>query len=156
MTTQIFCDDIPLRAPQPVADIFPSWNYESFPDDCCGAGQGLQEKLVPDYVLWGARFLRWFGFDLSIKISPACWIHDRDWEFASPCWDAFHDGNSRLYANIKSIVMARTSPGVIRDHALKYPAIYIMGVEDFGRRIFWQIKKDQGFDIPVSAAWLLR
>ena len=37
----------------------------------CGAGEGLGEKIVPDYIL-------------GVFIRPACQVHDKDW---SPEWN---------------------------------------------------------------------
>ena len=148
-------ENMALQVTESMVTLFPKCSYRDFPDNCCGAGQGFFEKIVPDYIyippiiIPGANPKR-------IKISPACAIHDLDWDFSKPTWDDFHESNSRLYANIKVIVEAKTEPGsATRYYALRSPAIYAHAVDTAGRKIFWKIKKDQGHKIPDSAAWLL-
>lgn len=151
-------DGIPLQITLPMVEsfnkTFGKYDYESFPASYCGAGNGFGEKLIPDYVYGYTRILPGF-LDISIKLSPACKIHDDDYELAPPTWEAFHEANSRLYANTKSIIVKKTNPGLIKRNALRYPAIYSQAVDAFGRGIFWRIKRAQGFSIPPSALWLL-
>lgn len=144
-----------LQVTEDIVPLFPRCSYKDFPDNCCGAGQGFWEKIVPDYIYIHTMIIPGL-MSKRIKISPACAIHDLDWEFAKPTWDDFHAGNSRLYANIKTIVEKHTEKGSdAQRYALRYPAIYAQAVDTAGRKIFWQIKKDQGHTIPISAAWLL-
>jgi len=150
---QMWCG-IPLQITEPMAAIFPRKTYDSMPANYCGAGRGLGEKLVPDYVFWYTRWLPGW-LDISIKLAIACWIHDKDFELAPPTWDAFHKANSRVYANIKAIIIARTKPGLIRWIALHYPEIYAHSVDTIGRSLFWNLKHDQGHVLPKSAHWLL-
>lgn len=144
-----------LQVTEQIVPLFPFCSYADFPDCYCGAGDGLGQALVPDYVYWYTRFLPGF-LDISIKLSPACWLHDKDWEFAAPTWDAFHGSNSRLYANTKTIIDKQARSELIRRHAMQYPAIYSQAVDTIGRARFWRIKQQQGHTIPVSAAWLIK
>ena len=49
------------------------WPQEiNFPS-CCGAGTGVQEKVIPD---------NFYG----VNVSPACWIHDQMFTLADPTW----------------------------------------------------------------------
>jgi len=145
-----------LQITVPMITAFP-WqrSYEDFPTNCCGAGAGFWERVVPDYIHIPPIIVR--GADpTAIKISPACSIHDLDWDNAAPSWDDFHAGNSRFYANIKTIVLKKTRAGSNTQlYALRYPAIYAHAVDTGGRKVFWKLKRDQGHQIPDSAAWLL-
>lgn len=134
--------------------VFGKYGYDEFPAGFCGPGQRFGERLVPDYIFSPTRFLPG-PLNVSIKLAPACKIHDDDYTLAPPTWDAFHAANSRLHANMISIIRAKTSPGIKQSIALKYPAVYGESVDMFGRAIFWDIKKSQGHPIPQSAAWLL-
>jgi hypothetical protein len=144
-----------LQITEAMVKIFPKCSYLDFPENCCGAGDGIWEKVVPDYIyiypiiVHGAKFQR-------IKISPACTIHDLDYDLGPPTWDHFHESNSRLYANIKTIVQKHTIEGSnAQIYALRFPAIYAHAVDTAGRKIFWKIKQEQGFKIPDSASWLI-
>lgn len=151
-------DGIPLEITLEMAKefnrVFGKYDYAAFPVGFCGPGQMLGERLVPDYIFGATRFLPG-GLDISIKLAPACKIHDDDYVLAPPTWDAFHEANSRLYANLRSIIRAKTTPGIKQDIALRYPAVYAESVDAFGRAIFWEIKKWQGHSIPRSAAWII-
>ena len=146
---------IELSMTDAVSQMFPFHiPFDEFPVNCCGAGKGLGEWVVPDCV-WVKPFAP-FAVDRRIKISPACAVHDLGWELAVPTWDAFHEENSLLFANIKSIIVAKTEEGSDeRKYANRYPALYAHAVDTAGRKIFWNMKREQGYDIPRSAAWLL-
>ena len=150
-------EGIPLQIPEKMvpefANIFGGFTYNNFPDDFCGSGK-IGEKMVPDYIYEGSRLLPRF-LDISIKISPACAIHDTDWDLAEPTWDAFHETNLRLHDNIATIIQCRTKPGILQLYAMAYPDIYKEAVETMGRIIFWRLKKAQGHAIPSSAEWHL-
>lgn len=148
-------DGMGLQVTEPIVKLFPTCSYKDFPANYCGPGYGLSEALIPDSILWPTSFLPGF-LNVSIKLSPACFIHDLDWQFADATWEAFHESNCRLYANIKAIIEAKAKNRLVRWHAKKFPAIYAQTVDTVGRPIFWRIKRDQGLDIPVSAAWLIK
>ena len=65
-------------------------HLDQFPDSC-GPGNGLEEKLIPE-VIWGLR------------VSPACWIHDRSWEYSKPCLEDFHISNAMFAWNLFSLI----------------------------------------------------
>lgn len=138
--------------------LFPTNTYANFPAKFCGAGHGLGEWVVPDFIFGATKFLPW-KLNISIKISPACRIHDLDWQFAEPTWEAFFTANSRLYANIKAIVVKQSEgyPEFLIKQALKYPAVYANAVSSIiGQRIFWNLKKDEGYELPASVLWMVR
>jgi len=147
-------EGMPLEITEQAITGFPwSMPYNTFPDDCCGAGKGIWERLVPDYI----RIPHLIPCSLTrkIKISPACWLHDLEYE-SGTTWDDFHAANSRLYANIKTIILKHTEPESAAQYfALRSPAIYAQAVDTLGRKIFWAIKQEQGHTVPRSAAWLL-
>jgi hypothetical protein len=148
-------DGMGMQVTEPMIRLFPWCSYEDFPTNYCGPGDGLEQRLIPDSIFGLTAFLPGF-LDISIKLAPACFIHDLDWQFAPPTWDAFHESNSRFYANLKTIVEAKAKPGLIRRHAKKFPAIYAQTVDTLGRPKFWALKRDQGLAIPASAAWLIK
>jgi len=148
-------EGIPLQLNEQIAQLFPHCGFDDFPDNCCGAGQGIWEKLVPDYIYISPVIIR-DANPTMVKISPACAGHDLDWNLSKPTWDDFHEANSRLYANIKAIVENKTEAGSnTQYYALRYPAIYAHAVNTLGQKHFWKIKQSQGYQIPDSAAWLL-
>ena len=144
-----------LQITLPMVGTLPDCSYADFPSDCCGAGSGVWERVVPDYI-YIPPSIHHRTLPRRIKISPACWIHDEDFRLARPTWDDFHESNSRLYANIKTIVEKHTEKGSnAQFYALRYPAIYAHAVDTAGRKVFWALKKEQGHDIPASAKWLV-
>ena len=148
-------EGMPLQITEPMVLLFPRCGFDDFPDDCCGAGQGFWERVVPDYIYIPPIIIRG-AWPTRIKISPACRIHDLDWDLAAPTWDDFHAANSRLYANIKAIILKKTTTDSdTQYYALRFCAIYAGAVDTAGRKVFWRLKKEQGFEIPQSAAWLL-
>jgi hypothetical protein len=62
-----------------------------------------------------------------------------------------------LYANIKTIVdkQAENYPAPLRRQASRYPEIYSQAVDTVGRAVFWGLKRDEGHQLPTSAAWIL-
>lgn len=117
-------------------------DYKDFSDCYCGAGHGLGEKLVPDYIF----SLFWF----RIKISPACWIHDNDWDLAEPTREAFAESNDRFQDNINAIITSQARYGWVERLARYRAATYRNAVDGPGERIFWALKKQQGYDVPEA------
>jgi len=68
---------------------------------CCGAGTGLQEKLVPD---------SFYG----LNVSPACWVHDQMFALAEPTWVDFHQCNDIFLDNLKTIIRFHNSSAFIK------------------------------------------
>jgi len=144
-------DKILLLAPEKIAEQFPkSYTYDSFPDSYCGAGNGLGEKLVPDYIFGFLRPLRYFGLDYSIKVSPACYIHDKEWWDAEPTAFDFDSSNNRLHTNMESIIEAKARNAFMKARALYRPVTYLNAVNIHGKRIFWSMKAGQGHIVPIE------
>ena len=145
-----------LQITEPMVPLFPPCSYAEFPTRYCGAGNGWGERMVPDYVFSFTRCLPG-PLNIAIKISPACYIHDLDYQFAAPTWEAFHAANSRFYANIKAIVdkQAQGYPAPLLRQAMRYPEVYAQAVDTIGRPVFWSIKRDEGHLLPASAEWIL-
>ena len=145
-----------LQVTEPMVPLFPPCSYADFPTRYCGAGNGWGERMVPDYIFSATRFLP-KPFNIAIKISPACFIHDLDFRFAAPTWEAFHAANARLFANINAIADKQSEhyPSALRRQALRYSEIYGHSVDTIGRPVFWSLKRDEGYTIPPSAAWIL-
>lgn len=149
--TDFYFDGILLRGPSVCVSGFKQYSYKTFPDNFCGAGTGLGEKLVPDYIFGNTKILSCIGLDISIKISPACFIHDVDWLYSQPTWDDFTDSNRRFKYNIESIINLKARNDFIAARALYRPVTYYNSVCLVGRHVFWSIKAGQGLDIPNNA-----
>jgi hypothetical protein len=74
-----------------------SYRFTDEPDvnsfgDCCGIQNSVFN--VPDTIL-------------GVCISPACAIHDFEWETErrEPNWHYFHASNNRFYANMDSLLI---------------------------------------------------
>jgi hypothetical protein len=100
----------------------------AFPD-CCGAGRGLGQVIVPERN-WGLR------------ISPACYVHDDDWDTAPPTWEAFRAANSRLLENINALIEHTTYWAVLRV-LRRYRAMTYYSAVSEAAAIFWRIKRRQ-------------
>lgn len=101
---------------------------EAFPD-CCGPGRGIGQLVVPERI-WGLR------------ISPACYIHDDDWDTAPPSWDAFRAANSRFLENINNIISYSSSFFILRLLRHSRAATYYTAVS-VAYSIFWKLKQRQ-------------
>ena len=145
--------EIPLLVPEDVYPLFPStkYTYETFPVNYCGAGNGFGEKIVPDFIFGLSRFLRIFGLDFSIKISPACFVHDSDYESAPPEWQEFYDANDRLHENIEHIIEKKARNEILKDIARYRAVTYRNAVDLKGKSVFWSLKAEQGHNIPADA-----
>lgn len=145
-------DGILFEAPSYIAESFPmQFNYENFPACYCGAGNGFGERIIPDYIFGPTRFFKFLGLDISIKISPACWIHDKDFEGAAPTWEEFTEANKRFVHNISEIIDVHARNGWVKARALYRPVTYRNAVDSFGRYVFWSLKVEQGYVIPNEA-----
>lgn len=150
--TYVYLGGIYLAAPENVAARFPKqYTYETFPINYCGAGNGFQEKIIPDYVFGFSRYAGFLGLDCSIKISPACKIHDDDYDLALPYWDDFRACNDRLQHNIEQIIEAKSRNEFLKAISLYRPVTYRNAVDIFGKSVFWSLKEEQGFDLPINA-----
>lgn len=147
----IVFDGIALKCPSSCALPLKKYTYESFPTNFCGAGKGMGEALVPDFVFGPTRFLKFLGLDVSIKISPACFIHDEDWFLADPTWNAFYASNERFHENIESIINAKARNEYIKARALYRPVTYKNAVDLAGRYVFWTMKWKTCTNIPFDA-----
>jgi len=127
------------------------YTYSTFPDNFCGAGKGLGEKLVPDYIMKFTKFLKWIGCDISLKISPACYIHDKDYEVSTPEWTEFYEANERLRDNIESIINYKIKNEYIRSIYHYRATTYMNAVNIVGRSVFWTLKASEGYNIPEDA-----
>ena len=89
------------------------------------------------------------GLDISIKLSPACFIHDWDWYYAQPDEGSFAATNERLSINLGRMIDAYARWDFVRDRA-RYRAItYWNAVDEFGEAGFWNLKMAQGHKVPL-------
>ncbi len=126
-TKSVHIEQVTLVAP--VQCHIPFLYLKDFPDSC-GPGRGLGEILVPDSI---------FG----LKISPACWIHDRSWVLAAPTWNDFHQTNYMLERNMQSIIIGRSKFTFLKYARLYRPVTYFIAVDTIGIEHFWKLKKKQ-------------
>ena len=98
--------------------------------NCCGAGEGLGEKLVPDKIL-------------GLSISVVCHIHDFDFENSPPKWSAFHAASFRFVRNIYAIIRAKSNWGMGLLRTM-IASVYFYSVDTKGAKIFERLKNSQG------------
>jgi len=113
----------------PAACGIPFDHLIDFPDSC-GPGRGLGEILIPETV---------FG----LRVSPACWIHDRSWDLAEPTWNAFHQTNNMLERNMRSIILVKSKYAILKYLRLYRPTTYFIAVDTAGSEHFWRLKRQQ-------------
>lgn len=149
-TVKIDFSGIPLVLPDTpeIKRIFRCYTYDNFPVNFCGAGKGIGELLVPDYILGFTRFFKWVGLDYSIKISPACAGHDEDWLIAEPTWEAFKEANERFEENIEAIIDCKARNEWMKAQAMYRAITYSNAVTLHGEDIFWTMKSKQGHSLP--------
>jgi len=102
---------------------------EEYPD-CCGAGEGLGEKLVPDKIL-------------GLRISIACCEHDYSFEHAEATWAEFHAASFRFVRNIYAIIRAQSRWGLGLLRTL-IASVYFYSVDTAGAKVFKRLKASQG------------
>jgi len=138
--------DVKLIVPKIALAYIPKVRLRDFPAHFCGAGHGFSEKIIPDTLWW---------FFKKVKISPACLVHDLEYVFAPPTWDAFRASDSRLKDNIHNLVDSKIKGSWHRKAFYVMAAVYLLSVDMFGKYVFWELKKKQGHKLPESARWYL-
>jgi len=109
----------------------PYKTLSEFPD-CCGAGQGFWEKVVPERI--------WF-----LRISPACYFHDTDMEMTEPTQDGFTLMNRLFLLNTLSIIDNKSRWEWLKMLRRQTAMVYYSGVNTklaLGQ-IFWELKQKQ-------------
>ena len=107
---------------------FPFDNPIDYPD-CCGAGQGFGEKIVPE-TIWGVR------------VSLACFIHDDMWNRSERSWSNFHKSNSIFLRNIINIIQAYSKSQILKRLRLYRAITYYNAVDSFGSNVFWNLDEE--------------
>lgn len=82
----------------------PDWLADMWPHDLplnkwpsyCGAGRGIGDWLVPEYLY-------------DANVSPECFIHDIDWIVAPDTYWGFQSCNNRFLRNLNSSCKAQLS-----------------------------------------------
>lgn len=105
---------------------------KSFPD-CCGAGDGFGERVIPESIL-------------GLRISAACHIHDHDFEVSPPTWAGFHAASNRFVTNIYSIIRDKSNFGMGYFRVLG-AATYFYMVDTKGAFAFKLLKRKQGYTV---------
>lgn len=123
----VYLENVPLLVP--IGLFLPFTTIKGCPN-CCGAGEGIGNILVPENTL-------------GLRISPACFIHDYDFKFAEPTWEAFHAANSRFLHNLISIVQVTSESSVLRHLRLYRCVTYYNAVDTVGNKVFWAMKREQ-------------
>lgn len=126
-THTIMLEGVPLLAPQGV--LLPFTKISECPP-CCGAGDGIGEKLIPE-TMWG------------LPISPACYIHDKEWPLAQPTWEAFHASNSHFLHNLVTLVNYTSQSDILRHIRLYRCVTYYNAVDSQLNHVFWKLKEEQ-------------
>lgn len=133
-----FDGDLYLIVPEHDSFYWPANSVLEFPA-CCGP-----EK-------WNERF---YVFDkmFGLRISPACWVHDRMWELAMPSWQDFHYSNSVFLHNLLTIINTRSELSFLRFLRRHKAFAYYDAIDLHGGKYFWDYKESQGFDISACKA----
>jgi len=103
-------------------------------DNCCGAGEGLGEKLVPDKIM-------------GVKISAACNIHDDCFEMGDATWADFHQSNSMFIRNIINILRVKSKWRILGFFRVLMAATFFYAVDTIGAAIYKKLKESQGLNI---------
>lgn len=144
-TSLVYLHGTPLLVPDWLKPAWDATGYRTSSDfpDCCGAGDGLGNVFVPETI--------WF-----LRVSPACWIHDRTHTAAPPLWSAFTESNDLFRQNLTSMIRYGSNPvmRVLREYRV---TSYFLSVDTVGARIFRSIKAEQGHDVakllPMDALY---
>ena len=125
MSKQMLLENVRFVVPDKFT--FPFTKFSQCPD-CCGPGNGIEEKIIPE-TIWGLR------------ISPACYVHDHSWSLAEPTWEGFHAANSMFLHNLIAIVQAKSKRTFLKHLRLYRCVTYFDAVDsDIGADIFWRLK----------------
>lgn len=108
---------------------FPSCFIDGF-RSYCGAGRGIGDLVVPEKMY-------------GLKVSPACFVHDKMWEMSKATWEDFHLSNGVFLTNLISIIESQ-SKNVVLKHLRLYRAVsYFNAVDTIGAKIFWKEKNEE-------------
>jgi len=108
-------EDIPLLMPEILANNWPTLPLNEFPD-MCGAGEGLQEKIIPDTFYFQSQ-------------RHNCFIHDVTHTIFPPTAFGFHSSNLILLANCLNTIRTKSTSKVLKTLREKRAITYYMGVE---------------------------
>ena len=97
MMTTIRYHGVDLQVPEKLVpalppETLPMAKWPSF----CGAGDGIGNHLVSDYIQ-------------GIPIKVICFIHDIEWATTTDTREAFHAANRRFFRNLVSLLNGRLS-----------------------------------------------
>lgn len=106
-------------------------NLKDFPN-CCGPGKGLLNLIIPDTMYF-------------LRMSAACWLHDKDFELAEPDWGEFKEVNEIFKLNMYSIIIFKSKYGWLRQLRLWRADKYHIAVSTTIAfyHAFWKLKEKQ-------------
>jgi hypothetical protein len=105
----------------------PTFKMENL-EDCCGAGDGLGNLLVPDSIL-------------GLRITAACAIHDDWFENSDSTWADFHQGNYIFFVNILTIIKELSSQW-LKSIRMHLALVYFDAVDTLGAIVFKNLHMD--------------
>jgi len=121
-------DGVDLRIPVSHLFFWPATTFDTFPT-CCGPGEGWGDRLVPDSIL-------------GLKISPACWVHDRMFEAEEKTWNNYYYSNSVMLTNMLEINRVRGGNWLVRQIRKPIILCYLKGVTTMiGSKLFFRLEK---------------
>lgn len=133
MNTKVFCltgakgNNVPIIAPKDIK--FPTEYLSDF-DTYCGAGEGIGDWAVPETLFF-------------LKVSAACYVHDKMWEMADGSWADFHYSNSVFLSNLIAIISHESDSTVLK-HMRMYRAVtYFNAVDSIGASIYASQHRDK-------------
>jgi len=125
----ITLDKVPLIVRSGIE--IPYKTLAEFPN-CCGAGEGFGERVVPDRIFF-------------LRVSAACWAHDTDMEMTEPTDEGFELMNRIFLINTLSIIDRKSRFGFLKIIRHQWAMLYYSAVNTklaLGK-IFWKLKRRQ-------------
>jgi hypothetical protein len=101
-------------------------NYELFKHRCDGVGSknlGWFYHFIPNSIL---------GLDITICSD----LHDNEFGYNDKTKIQFHRANKYFYANLETLIIYKTKPGLLQDARLFIASMYFKAVEKYGWTAF--------------------
>lgn len=111
----------------------PSTKISDYTKSYCGAGSGIGDLLVPETIY-------------GVRVTPACFVHDKMFEQGLPSMVDFLVCNSVFITNLIALVSGQSykSRFNLLWHLRLYRTVtYFNSVDTIGRRIYFRLKERQ-------------
>jgi hypothetical protein len=111
----------------------PSTMIKEYTKSYCGAGSGIGDLLVPEKV---------FG----VRVTPACFVHDKMFEMGMPSLGDFKVCNAVFITNLTSLIAGQSHSSKLNllYHLRLYRTVtYYNAVDTIGKKVYFKLKEDQ-------------